>query len=450
MVSTKGNSDRGPTFNHQVIDMEKPPTPLDSTVLGVAILEFADLAVRYLSADARGRTPLAVKDEEVLRHIVDRLITHRHALDVPGTAKVAKLTPDQEALGWARRALNDLCTYATGEGVWSVEREEERDQILAKNLLMPFLNSRLPVNAGMIDKAIEKVRTAAKIPIKGQENYDRDIERENASAGPLLGQDTYRIPADWVAGGKPREGKPRNRKTPSGTMPDPGELTGWPGPALTAGKLLHEIVEQLPCKPDVSSSNSSTAEYAEKVLAQLRAKSLRSVTPLQRLAYLMTVLGVPLEDAPWTSLLVSKLLVGESVLGRPFSDSYSTQVVPPNPPAAFRVLDTEHKKPIMEKVRQALIDAGFPEDRLSTDDPNIGMISNVPWEVVDSFMADPTHWAGTTVPPQKEEKRLGTWPNPWREAYREQRSSSKLPTVEAYNGREEVRLLVAREEEEDK
>ena len=245
----------------------------DATLAGKAVLNLCDLAVRCLSVDRRGQTALADDDEATLRKISDLLNRQKelYAIRSP-RRKASKLTANQQALGWLRLALNDLCRYAV-----EVPPSDELDNTLASEMekLFSRFRERIPVERKHIEGAIRQAKKTEKA-------------RRRAPGAPAR---------HWLR-----------------TVSDSDNRDTMPS---AAGQLLRLAVQKSGVKLEKASvSVTMTAEYAQKVLLQLHSQSVRRVTPFERLTYLMTVLGVSSDEAPWVGFQVSRLVAGDHLIGR--------------------------------------------------------------------------------------------------------------------------------------
>lgn len=297
---------------------------LDAVAVGQAVLDMLDLAYQCLTVEQRGHTSLADKDAKLLRDVMGRLAHHRdaHAGKAVGR-KIQVLTPDMQALGWLRRSLDELCRYAVKQPA-----TEERDRVLATAMERYFIGARdrFRVDRKHLDEAFVQVKRRA----AERARFDRPGRR----------------PKDWLRLTKDSD----NREN-----------------ALSAaGELLRVAVELSGAKLDASLSVSSTADYAKKVVIQLRARTVRRVTPLERLGYLMTVLGVPLEEVPWVAWQVSMALAGERLLGRKVDGSFLLTCRDPNAPVPFKLLDTEAKVPSFRSCTSGLLKLDFRKTSWST------------------------------------------------------------------------------------
>jgi hypothetical protein len=186
-------------------------------------------------------------------------------------------------------------------------------------------------------------------------------------------------------------------------------------------------VEASGTKLDASLSISSTADYAKKVLLQLLAQTVRQVTPFERLTYLMTVLGVPFDEAPWIAFQVSRLVRGDRLIGR-LSEEFKLAAEEPKPPEPYFASSPKNWEDFIRVKEQELIAAGFPEERLVDPDARgrvidlggrvIDRVDSVSWrtgnrllQVLGRFVPRATMWAHSDVgqsrvPPDPR-------PNPW-------------------------------------
>lgn len=338
---------------------------LDGVLVARSVLDLLDLAYQCVTVGQRGRTSLADKDAKLLRDIVGRLSSYRdaHAAKKVGR-KIQVLTPDMQALGWLRRSLDQLCLYAVKQ-----PPSDERDALLARSMEGHFIRAfdHFRVDRRHIDEAFALVKQQ----VAKRAKYDKPGGR----------------PKDWLRLTKDSDNR---------------------GSAMSAaGEILRVAVEVSGATVDASLSVSSTADYAKKVVVQLRARTVRRVTPLERLGYLMTVLGVPLEEVPWVAWLVGMTLAGRPLLGRKVDGTFPLICTEPNEPVPFRLLDTEAKVPILAVMHRRLVEAGFPADQLTDPDARLmteecghelkWFTGSKLWGVVESFIGQPSVWAGKTV-----------------------------------------------------
>jgi hypothetical protein len=353
---------------------------LDPISVAEAVLDLCDLAIRNVTVDQRGRTSLAAKDEAVLRAIVNSLEGHRHAhAAVTVGSKVQRLTPDMQSLGWIRHQFDDLCRYAAEQ-----PPTPERDQKLAEHLSRACgFPVRFKIRPEHVEQAVEEVRQAS-LDNRARQGNDEDL------AG---------IPSDWL----------RTAKSSDDRF----------SAVSASGKLLEAVIRisgetsaraQIPRPLDASFSGSSTAEYSQRVLTQIKAATARLVKPSARLTFLMTVLGAPLNEAPWLAYQLSLLLEGRSLVQAfdPGPDDYKPKE--PTVPVPFRLYDEATKQQIVESARKRFLVAGLSETDATED---------AAYQALHPFTPEPTPWAGTEVgepdgdrsaaknPWTKDEKRVG-------------------------------------------
>lgn len=287
--------------------------------MALAVLDFVDLAMRCLGAAQRGRTSLANKDAKILRDIAKKLQRHRHAVPLKQVRrKVPILSPDMKTLGNLRFWLDDICSTAA-----SRPPSEERDQNIAERIQWVFETHEAAFGVGrqQIDDAVYTLRSRVSRRLRMEE--EPGAER------------------DWLKAAKRND----NRNSPR----------------TAAGELLRLIVKNAPHPPSAGLSVSSTAEYVKRNAEQGDQGRRRTVFANQRLTYLMTVLGVPLEEAPWVAFQVGKLITGEPMWKSRLSRAFRLRLPNPKAPEPFRYFKCGEEEATLFEFRRRLIAAGYPK-----------------------------------------------------------------------------------------
>lgn len=300
-----------------------------------ALLDLCDLAIRHLLRDERGRTTLAEKDDSVLQTVVARLAAHRHAYAAPEVGrKVQTLTPEMKSLGWLRLMFNDLCGFAAQR-----KATLERDGILSHSLAEACVKvGRLEIRPEHVERAVDEVRRL------GNSNYERLQQKEDVSD----------LSSDWLRNALPND----ERQSPS----------------MAAGKILSVAITE--SGGSMPNSGSSTAEYSQRVVLDLKPSVARKVSPQERLTFLVTVLGAPREVAPWVAYQVNTVLAveGESPRGS----------------FAFRAYDEQEQTTLIAAKTEALLTLE-PSDSQHAASRALG-----------PFFPQRTPWAGSEIEPLTE------------------------------------------------
>jgi len=243
---------------------EEVPTPKQ---IRSALFDLLDLANLCVTADQRVRTGLTAKELEVFHVVADKLKLVRKAEPAPEpvVGKTTSLTPPQAYLGMLRHAFNKYFADAARQ---------------------PPTNARDLQLAALLSS-----ETARAFPGMASPELVRRVmmeTREKIRKGPprLAEGDDWLIPdANWEAKGGQSKNKPMTA-------------------SVTAGEVLRKIIEACPRRPKSAYSPQSTADYAARTKGLLAALKSRAITDNERLTFLATVLGAPVEEASWVGFLI--------------------------------------------------------------------------------------------------------------------------------------------------
>jgi hypothetical protein len=232
-----------------------------------AVFDLLDLANLCVTADQRVLTGLTSKELEVFHEVAEKLKLVRKAEPVPEPVKgkTKSLTPPQVYLGMLRHAFN---------------------KYFADAALQPLTNARDLQLAALLSS--ETVRAFPGMASPELVHRVMMETRDKIRKGPprLAEGDDWLVPdANWGA----KDGQSKNKP-----------LTA----SVTAGEVLRKIIEECPRRPKCAYSPQSTADYAARTKGRLAALKSRAITDNERLTFLATVLGAPLEEASWAGFLI--------------------------------------------------------------------------------------------------------------------------------------------------